>query len=99
MLPFEEDPNPSLIGRGIVDPLNAPSRITAPMVRESWLQDGPDANPHLRSKEGFVEDTGSRNIKPGEGPAAHTCLVEIERFNGEPPSLKAFDPPVIKHRS
>ncbi|MEM8648889.1 MAG: molybdopterin-dependent oxidoreductase, partial [Pseudomonadota bacterium] len=52
---FEEDPDPSPIGLGIVDALDAPSRITAPMVRESWLKNGPGSNTHLRGKEAFVE--------------------------------------------
>ena len=52
---FEEDGDPSPIGLGIVDALNAPSRITAPAVRESWLRDGPGSNTHLRGKEPFVE--------------------------------------------
>lgn len=54
---FEDDPDPSPIGKGIVDSLNAPSRILAPMVRESWLREGPGSNPHLRGKEAFVEVT------------------------------------------
>lgn len=52
---FEEDPDPSPIGHGIVEALYAPSRITAPMVRESWLTHGPGSNTHLRGKEAFVE--------------------------------------------
>jgi biotin/methionine sulfoxide reductase len=52
---FEEDPDPSPIGAGIVDSLNAPSRILAPAVRESWLINGPGSNQHLRGKEPFVE--------------------------------------------
>jgi len=52
---FSEDNDPSPIGHGIVDALYAPSRITAPMVRESWLRDGPGSNTHLRGKEAFVE--------------------------------------------
>lgn len=55
MRPFEEDADPSPIGNGIVDALNAPSRITAPMVRESWLRDGPGACTDQRGKDRFVE--------------------------------------------
>lgn len=55
--PFEEDPDPSSIGPGIVSSLHSPSRITAPMVRESWLKDGPGARTDLRGKEGYVEVT------------------------------------------
>ena len=38
MQPFSEDPDPSDIGRGFIDVLDAPSRITAPMVRKGWLE-------------------------------------------------------------
>ena len=33
--------------------------------------------------------------KLAQGPIAHTCLVEIEKFEGEPPPVTAFDPPQI----
>ena len=39
---FEEDVDPSPIGNGIVGTLDAPSRVTAPMVRCSWLEKAPD---------------------------------------------------------
>ncbi|WP_299303215.1 molybdopterin-dependent oxidoreductase [uncultured Litoreibacter sp.] len=54
MRAFEEDKDPSSIGQGIVDALNAPSRITSPMVRESWLRDVPGARTDLRGKDRFV---------------------------------------------
>lgn len=54
MRPFEEDPDPSPIGRGILDALDAPSRVTQPMVRESWLRDGPGSRTELRGKDRFV---------------------------------------------
>ena len=38
MQPFSEDPDPSDIGRGFIDVLDAPSRITVPMVRKGWLE-------------------------------------------------------------
>ena len=51
---FEEDVDPSPIGSGIIDALDAPSRITRPMVRESWLRDGPGTRTDLRGKDSFV---------------------------------------------
>jgi len=54
---FEEDDDVSPIGSGIVDVLDAPSRIRAPMVRKSWLESGPGSNNHLRGAEPFVEVT------------------------------------------
>lgn len=53
--PFEEDPDPSQIGQGYVGVLNGPDRITAPMVRKSWLEGGPGTAGELRGKDDFVE--------------------------------------------
>ena len=53
--PFEEDPDPSPIGQGYVGVLNGPDRITAPMVRKSWLEGGPGTAGELRGKDDFVE--------------------------------------------
>ncbi|MGZ0186931.1 MAG: molybdopterin guanine dinucleotide-containing S/N-oxide reductase [Alphaproteobacteria bacterium] len=53
--PFELDPDPSPIGEGILDVLDGPTRITAPMVRKSWLEGGPGAATEKRGAEAFVE--------------------------------------------
>ena len=55
LYPFEEDPNPSPIGQGYVGVLNGPDRITAPMVRKSWLQSGPGTGGNRRGQEDFLE--------------------------------------------
>lgn len=55
LIPLSEDPDPSPIGKGILDVLDGPTRITAPMVRKSWLEHGPGANGHLRGEDSFVE--------------------------------------------
>ena len=54
---FEEDDDVSPIGTGIVDVLDAPSRIRAPMIRKSWLESGPGSSNHLRGADPFVEVT------------------------------------------
>jgi biotin/methionine sulfoxide reductase len=41
----------------------------------------------------LTPDKGTSRL--AQGPSAHTCLVEIERFEGEPPPVTAFDPPQI----
>lgn len=51
---FEEDPDPSPIGAGIVDVIDGPTRIKSPMIRESWLRDGPGASTDLRGTDAFV---------------------------------------------
>ena len=52
--PFEEDPDPSPIGSGIVDVLDGASRIRQPMIRESWLEHGPGARTERRGADPFV---------------------------------------------
>ena len=54
---FEEDPDPSPIGHGIVDVLEGPTRITTPMVRKSWLEGGPGTAGEKRGEEDFVAVT------------------------------------------
>ena len=51
---FEEDVDPSSIGDGILDVLEGPTRITKPMVRKSWYQDGPGSATEKRGKDSFV---------------------------------------------
>jgi len=41
-------------------------------------------------------DKGTSRL--GQGPIAHSCLVDIEKFEGEPPEVTAFIPPQIKRR-
>ena len=39
----------------------------------------------------LTRDKGSSSL--GQGPTAHTCLVEVERYTGDPPPVTAFDSP------
>lgn len=52
---FEEDVDPSPIGNGIVDVLDDPTRIKAPMVRKSWFDRGPGSATDRRGSDPFVE--------------------------------------------
>lgn len=52
---FSEDGDPSPIGHGIVDVLDGPTRIKAPMVRKSWLEGGPGTAGEKRGEDAFVE--------------------------------------------
>ncbi len=52
--PFAADPDPSSIGQGIVDVLDGPTRIDAPMVRKGWLEGGPGPSDR-RGRDAFVE--------------------------------------------
>jgi biotin/methionine sulfoxide reductase len=44
----------------------------------------------------LTADKGTSRL--GQGPSAHSCLVEIERFAGTPPAVRVFDPPPIVRR-
>ena len=52
---FEEDPDPSPIGPGIIDVLDGPTRVMAPMVRRGWLENGPGKTGETRGRDSFVE--------------------------------------------
>ena len=47
----------------------------------------------VRDGELLTPDKGTSSL--AQGPIAHTCLVEVERFEGEPPTVTAFEPPEI----
>ncbi len=51
---FEGDPDPSPIGRSFVDVLDHPARITSPVVRRSWLENGPGPRNRAIGAEPFV---------------------------------------------
>lgn len=51
---FEQDDDVSPIGSGIIDVLDAPSRIKTPAIRQSWLDSGPGSNPEKRGADPFV---------------------------------------------
>ena len=40
----------------------------------------------------LTRDKGTSQL--AQGPSAHTCLVEIERFEGPAPRVKSYDPPI-----
>ena len=45
----------------------------------------------------LTRDVGTSKL--GQGPTAHSCLVEVERYDGEPPAVRAFEPPpIIRNR-
>ncbi len=53
--PFSEDSDPSPIGHSIIDLLDDKTRISAPVVRQSWLENGPGTSPDKRGCERFVQ--------------------------------------------
>ena len=46
----------------------------------------------------LTPDKGTSRL--AQGPIAHTCLVEVERFEGAAPAVTAFEPPeIVRPRS
>ncbi|UYM06951.1 molybdopterin-dependent oxidoreductase [Solicola gregarius] len=52
--PVPGDTTVSAIGPGMPEALNAPYRLTEPMVRKGWLDDGPKRGTNHRGSEPFV---------------------------------------------
>lgn len=67
------------------------------MSTGAWLDPLEPGIPGSLCKHGnpnvLTLDKGSSRL--GQGPIAHSCLVEVERFEGELPSITAFDAPTI----
>ena len=56
-----------------------------PMEHGSICKHG---NPNI-----LTRDKGTSKL--GQGPIAHSCLIEIEKFIDNPPSVTAYEPPTI----
>ncbi|MEM9683142.1 MAG: molybdopterin-dependent oxidoreductase, partial [Pseudomonadota bacterium] len=52
--PFEKDPHPSRIIESMPNTLYADTRVKQPMIRASWLRNGPGARTDKRGAEPFV---------------------------------------------
>ena len=52
--PFAGDPEPSAIGQSIADAVESEARVTQPMVRKGWLENGPAPAGGARGREPFV---------------------------------------------
>jgi len=54
MIPFDRDGDPSPIGKGIIDVIDDPLRITRPMVRRGWLEGRGGKRTGRRGEDSFV---------------------------------------------
>lgn len=67
------------------------------------LSTGAWYDPASPGRPGGLERHGNPNVltrdagtsRLAQAPSALTALVEVERFEGEPPPVRAFDPPVL----
>lgn len=79
---YSEDPDPAVIGPGIVDMIDHPTRIRQPMVRENFLRDGPRADRSGRGKEAFVAVSWDQ--------ALEIAAQEIDRVRAEHGNASIF---------
>ena len=60
-----------------------------------------DPDDHGMCKHGnpnvLTRDKGTSQL--AQGPTAHTCLIEIEKFSGDPPPITAYDYPQFEVRN
>ena len=67
------------------------------MSTGAWLDPLEPGTPGSLCKHGnpnvLTLDKGSSRL--GQGPIAHSCLVEVERYEGKLPAITAFDAPTI----
>lgn len=60
--PWEGDPHPNIMLRGMRDSIYSPTRIKYPMVRRAWLERGPGADPDGRGTGDFVRVSWEKAI-------------------------------------
>ena len=75
MHPIAADPDPSPIGDSLVDAVTHPNRITQPMIRQGWLENGPTGPKGGRGQEPFVAVSWER--------ALDLAAAELERVRNE----------------
>ena len=63
----------------------------------SWYDPDDPTDPSSMCKHGnpnmLSPDIGTSKLS--QGPAAHSCLVEVELYNGPPVTVTAYEPPEI----
>jgi biotin/methionine sulfoxide reductase len=59
----------------------------------AWYDPDADGTCKHGNPNVLTRDKGTSRL--AQGPTAHTCLVEVERFDGDPPPVTAFDPPAF----
>ena len=68
------------------------------MSTGAWYDPEDASIPNSLCKHGnpnvLTRDMGTSKL--AQGPVALTCLVEVERFDGVPPAVTAFEPPEIR---
>ncbi|MBU75320.1 MAG: Asp-tRNA(Asn)/Glu-tRNA(Gln) amidotransferase GatCAB subunit C [Rhodospirillaceae bacterium] len=83
-------------GGAVITPNLMPGVVI--MSTGAWFDPCPETgacrhgNPNI-----LTSDIGTSNL--AQGPAAHTCLVEVTRCSDDNPPRSAFKPPIFQHRN
>ena len=59
----------------------------------AWYDPDDDGMCRAGNPNVLTRDKGTSQL--AQGPSAHTCLVEIERFEGPAPRVESYDPPLF----
>jgi biotin/methionine sulfoxide reductase len=59
----------------------------------AWFDPDEDGTCKNGNPNVLTRDKGTSKL--AQGPSAHTCLVQVEHFEGEPPPVTAYDPPLF----
>ena len=62
LIGWENDKDPSPIGPGIVDIHDNKTRIDKPMIRKSWIDNGPGTNNNLRGCLLYTSDAADEGL-------------------------------------
>ena len=63
----------------------------------AWYDPENPEKPNSMCKHGnpnvLTRDKGTSKL--GQGPIAHSCLIEMEKYKDKPPKVTAHEPPII----
>jgi biotin/methionine sulfoxide reductase len=72
---------------------DAVARGAVQLSTGAWYDPDVDGTCKHGNPNVLTRDKGTSQL--AQGPSAHTCLVEVERHEAEPPPVTAFDPPTL----
>ncbi|MBT6273215.1 MAG: molybdopterin-dependent oxidoreductase, partial [Chromatiales bacterium] len=80
----------------IVEPSDEVMRGVVQLSTGAWYDPDTDGTCKHGNPNVLTRDKGTSRL--AQGPSAHTCLVDVEAYVGEAPTVTAFDPPTFVAR-
>jgi len=88
----------SCLGGVVIDP--SARKGVVQMSTGAWYDPEDPSTPDSLCKHGnpnvLTRDKGTSKL--GQGPSAHSCMIEVERYEAPPPPVTAHEPPTILRR-